>query len=176
MKSFKKTVAVYGSSAIQQDSPSAVQAYRLGRLLAESGFIVCNGGYMGAMEACSRGAHEVGGEVIGVTCQLFTNRTPNPYLTKEIECKDLPERITTLMHLADAYVVLDGSIGTLAELFLAWNIVAMGGTNPIYVIGEKLKKGIYGLTEHTEIGDKHLSKLNFVNSIEEAVDFLKREL
>lgn len=167
---------MYGSSAIQQDSPSADQAYRLGRLLAESGFIVCNGGYMGVMEACSRGAQDAGGEVIGVTCRIFTNRTPNPYLTKEIKSEDLPERITTLMRLADAYVVLDGSIGTLAELFLAWNIVAMGGTNPIYVIGEKLKKGIYGLTEHTEIEEKHLSKLRFVDTIEEAVDFLKREL
>ncbi|RJP23110.1 MAG: hypothetical protein C4527_20810 [Candidatus Omnitrophota bacterium] len=117
MESFSKIIAVFGSSAITQDSPEAARAHRLGRLLAEASFTVCNGGYMGVMEACSRGASEAGGKVIGVTCETFSRRSPNPFLTEEIPCKDLLERIATLMRIADAYLVLDGNIGTLAELF-----------------------------------------------------------
>lgn len=38
-------------------------------MLAERGHIVLNGGYIGTMEAVSRGAAEAGGHVIGVTCE-----------------------------------------------------------------------------------------------------------
>ncbi|MFB3788194.1 MAG: LOG family protein [bacterium] len=174
MEPFSKTIAVYGSSGITQDSPAAEQAARAGRLLAAARFKICNGGYMGAMEACSRGAQEAGGMVIGVTCDEFQNRMPNPFLTEEVRTPDLPERISTLMRMADAYVILDGNIGTLAELFLAWNVVAMGWRKPILVVGEKLKNALYDLQQHTEIGGKQLAMLNFVDTVDTAVDFLQR--
>jgi len=173
LEPFSKTIAVYGSSGITQDSPAAEQAARAGRLLATARFKICNGGYMGVMEACSRGAREAGGVVIGVTCDDFQNRTPNPYLTEEVRTPDLPERIATLMRLADAYVILDGNIGTLAELFLAWNVVAMGWRKPILVVGKDLKKAVHDLQEHTEIGAKQLAMLNFVETVEDTVAFLQ---
>ena len=173
MKPFSKTIAVYGSSAITQESEAARQAERLGRILAESSFAICNGGYMGVMEACSRGAREAGGQIIGVTTSTFSKRKPNPYLTKEIPAGDLLERITTLMRLADAYIVLDGSIGTLAELFLAWNLVATGWNKPLIVVGEENRSALQALKNHTEIQDKHLSLLTFAPTVDEAAEHLK---
>ncbi|HOJ60639.1 MAG TPA: LOG family protein [bacterium] len=173
LKPFSKTIAVYGSSGIPQDSPAAERAARLGRLLARARFKICNGGYMGVMEACSRGANEAGGVVIGVTCDGFQNRTPNPFLTEIVRTPDLPERIAVLMRLADGYIVLDGNIGTLAELFVAWNVVATGWKKPILVVGEDLKKALYEMQKSTEIGEKQLALLNFVDTADEAVEFLK---
>ncbi|MGI6457913.1 MAG: LOG family protein [bacterium] len=167
------TIAVFGSSSVLQDSEHALVAYRVGKLLAEAGFVVCNGGYKGTMEACSRGVKEAGGHVVGVTCKSFTNRTPNMYLTEEVCTEDLPERISTLMRIADAYIVLDGNIGTLAELFLAWNVIFMGKPKPLLIVGENMRRGLSALAEHTEIGERHLQLLEFVPTVESAVDYLK---
>ncbi|MBN2327760.1 MAG: LOG family protein [Candidatus Omnitrophica bacterium] len=173
MDPFSKTVAVYGSSAISQNGAAAQNAERLGRLLAEAKMKICNGGYMGAMEACSRGAREAGGQVVGVICAAFSKRRPNPHLTEIIDTRDLPERITTLMRLADAYIVLDGNIGTMAELFLAWNVAATGWDKPVLVVGDSMKKAVFELQAHTEISEKQLAMLTFVDDVDRAVDCLK---
>ncbi len=170
-----KTIAVYGSSGITQDSEGAQQAYRLGALLAQAGYQVITGGYMGVMEACSRGAQEAGGTTIGVLCRDFSDRVPNPYLTEHVWTEDLPERITTLMKMADAYIVLDGSIGTLAELLLAWNLKVMGGTKPIIVVGERLRNMVIALKESTEVRDQLIDLLDFVPDADSAVEWLNSE-
>jgi uncharacterized protein (TIGR00725 family) len=172
MQPFSRTIAVYGSSAITQDSQEAQQAYRLGQLLAQHKYTICNGGYMGVMEACSRGANEAGGQIIGVTCNAFSKRSPNPYLTEVQNQPDLPARITTLMRIADAYVILNGNIGTLAELFLAWNVKATGWDKPVIVVGEKLRKAIFALQDFTEICQKQFDLLDFVESENEVIDVI----
>lgn len=169
----KKTIAVYGSSAVSQDSDVAAQAERIGVLLASSGFRVSNGGYKGVMEACSRGAHNAGGEVIGVTCEAFRDRSPNLYLTEEILTPDLNERITTLMSISDAYVVLDGAIGTFAELFLAWNLVYMGWDKSLIVVGEPMKKAVLALQAHTEIDERQMKLIEFSPDVDDAVNRLR---
>ena len=172
--SAQKIIAVFGSSGITQDSEAAKQAYHLGRRLAESGLGICNGGYMGVMEAVSRGAADAGGTIIGVTCSAFSRRSPNPYLTQEIPTSDLLERISTLLRLADAYIVLDGNIGTLAELFLAWNLRVTGGSKPVLVVGENLRNALQALQSYTEIDDSQLRSLTFLPSVERVCEFLYR--
>lgn len=169
------TVAIYGSAAIAQDSDEAARAERLGRRLAEAGFRISNGGYTGVMEACSRGARAAGGVAIGVLCgPLAThfNRKPNIHLSETIDSCDLNERISTLMRISDAYVVLDGGIGTLAELFLAWNLIVTGGNKPLLVVGEAMRKAVTSLSAYTEIDDGLIAKLVFVNDVDEAADWL----
>jgi uncharacterized protein (TIGR00730 family) len=173
VKPFSKTIAVFGSSAITQDSTEAQLAYRAGELLAKAKFKICNGGYFGAMEAASRGAVEAHGEVIGVISDVFSHRIPNPFLTETVETRDLLERIATLIRIADGYIILDGGIGTLAELFVAWNMVAVGWDKPILVIGDKLHTACHDFCLHTEIEEKHLNMLKFVPTIEEAVTYLE---
>lgn len=60
-------VTVFGGAAAVPGNPAYFEAQRLGCLLAQAGHAVLTGGYMGAMEATSRGAAEAGGHVIGVT-------------------------------------------------------------------------------------------------------------
>lgn len=169
-------VAVFGSSGITQESEGAARAERLGRLLAEAGFAVYTGGYMGAMEAAGRGARAAGGESVGVTCASFKNRTPNPHLTREIPCRDLPERIAVLMRQPDAYIVLDGSIGTLAECLLAWNILLMETRKPLVVVGTPMRRAIESLLEHTEVRETHLELIHFAETVDEAAEFVRARL
>lgn len=168
-----RTIAVFGSSGVTQESELAQQAEELGRRLAQHGYRISNGGYMGVMEACSRGAQWAGGEVIGVTCQAFDERSPNPYLSKEVNTPDLNERITTLMRLSDGYIVLDGMIGTMAELFLAWNLIFMGEQKPLIVVGDALRRFIENLHQYTEINPRHIEYLRFAQDIDEAMKLLE---
>jgi hypothetical protein len=119
-------VAVFGSSEAGEGDPLYEEARRLGSLLAASGHGVITGGYGGVMEAASRGAFEAGGKTIGVTCAIFPSRVPNAYLREEIRALDLFERTRTLVERADAYVVLRGKSGTLAELSLVWALHRAG--------------------------------------------------
>jgi len=120
-------VAVFGSSTTDPADPAWAVAAELGERLARAGFAVMNGGYQGSMEAVSEGARRAGGEVIGVTTSLFNHRPPNPHLTHREDTTTLLERLDYLVHVASGFVVLEGSIGTLAELFLAWNLLAVEG-------------------------------------------------
>jgi len=126
------------------------------------------------MEAVSRGAAEAGGTVIGVTCAAFSSRAPNPYLTQAIETRDLLERIATLLRIADAYIVLDGNIGTLAEFFLSWNLLVTGWSKPLLIVGEKLRQALQALQTYTEIEEKQLRHLVFLPTGENAVEYLRR--
>ena len=92
-----KTIAVFGSSRRDEDSPLWAEAYDLGRGLAAAGYSVLSGGYGGSMAAVSRGAVEAGGQVIGVTCAIFDPRPCNEWLTEEIKAPSLIERLRTMI-------------------------------------------------------------------------------
>ena len=71
-----KRVTVFGGSKPHAGSQAYAQAQRLGELLALAGCTVLTGGYIGAMEAVSRGAAEAGGHVIGITCDEIESWRP----------------------------------------------------------------------------------------------------
>ena len=120
-------VAVFGSSTLTREEPAWAVAVELGERLARAGFAVMNGGYAGAMEAVSEGAARGGAPVIGVTTSLFNHRPANPHVTHREDTSTLLERLDYLVHAASAFVVLEGSVGTMAELFLTWNLLAVDG-------------------------------------------------
>ena len=118
-------VAVFGSGTATERDADYRSAYALGAELAQAGAVVMTGGYGGVMEACSRGAHEAGGHVVGVTVELYEDRGPvNRWVQERIHTPDLFERLRHLMTRPDAYVILPGSVGTCTELFLAWTLLA----------------------------------------------------
>ena len=131
-------VAVFGSSTVRETDVGWEEARRLGAALARHGLATMTGGYGGAMAAASRGAHEVGGHVIGVTVEMFEARGPvNRWVRERVHTPDLFERLRHLVHAADGYVVAAGSVGTLTELFLVWTMVSVSGREaaPIVLMG-----------------------------------------
>jgi hypothetical protein len=124
-------VAVFGSSTIREPDPAYREAEELGRRLALAGADVITGGYGGAMEACSRGAGEAGAHVVGVTVELFESRSPaNRWVQERVHTPDLFERLRHIIGRADAFIAVSGSVGTLAEIFLTWNLLMAGGRPP----------------------------------------------
>jgi len=132
-------IAVFGSSTVRPGSAAYDLANRLGLEIARAGADVMTGGYSGTMEAVSRGAHEGGGHVVGVTVELFEKRGPvNAWVKERVHTPDIYERLRYLLVRATGFIVLPGSIGTLNELFLTWTLVSVGGRarEPIVLLGD----------------------------------------
>ena len=69
-------ITVFGGSKPRPSQPAYQEALLLGQLLGSQGYTVLTGGYIGTMEAVSRGAAESGGHVIGVTCDEIERWRP----------------------------------------------------------------------------------------------------
>jgi uncharacterized protein (TIGR00730 family) len=118
----EKTITVFGSSLPQIGDKEYSDAYYIGKKLANHGFNICSGGSLGIMDAVSKAAYEEGRKAIGVTVKIFNSNT-SQFLTKEIKCDTLFERLNNLVNLGDAYIVLPGGTGTLLELSLVWELL-----------------------------------------------------
>jgi uncharacterized protein (TIGR00730 family) len=173
-----KVVAVFGSGSVPPDHPIYVEAKRLGGLLAEAGFTLICGGYGGTMEAASRGANQAGGRVIGVTLDLFTPRLqPNPWLTKERRVSDFFPRLKRLTG-ADAFVVLQGGIGTLTEATLAWTLLQTGQVppRPFIFVGDSWNRLFDAFRAETFMTERDWALAVVVDSADDAVNLLKDAL
>jgi len=151
-------VAVFGSSTFRVDDRPYQLAHDLGRELARQGATVMTGGYGGVMEACSRGAHEAGGHVVGVTVELFEKRGPvNRWVQERVHTPDLFERLRYLVSRADGFIVVPGSIGTLTELFLTWTLIATQGRPraPLVLLGTHWESYLEAL-RHPDLVVPHL--------------------
>lgn len=121
-------VAIFGSFKPVNGESLYQFAYELGLRLGERGHTVVNGGYDGTMEAASKGAKDAGGKTIGVTLEHvpYHGVCHNKWLDEVIPQNTLLKRIEKLVELGDAFVVLPGGTGTLAELALAWEMMNKG--------------------------------------------------
>ena len=132
---------IFGGSAPKPNSPAYNDALTLGKLLAERGHSVMTGGYIGTMEAVSRGASEAGGHVIGVTCEQIESWRdvhPNKWIEEEWRYPTLKARLNALIEKCDAAFALPGGPGTLTEIMLMWNqlIIEALPPTPLILIGE----------------------------------------
>src|SRR5512136_1850997 len=104
-------ITVFGGSHPKPGSQAYVEAYELGKLLALAGHTVLNGGYIGTMEAVSRGANEAGGHVVGVTSadiEAWRGVRANPWVQEERHFDTLQERLNELVLACDAAIALPG--------------------------------------------------------------------
>jgi hypothetical protein len=132
-------IAVFGSSTVRAGDHAYALAQDLGRELALAGADVMTGGYSGTMEACSKGASEAGGHVIGVTVDLFEKRGPaNRWVKERVHTPHLYERLQYLVERASGFVAVPGSLGTLTEVFLTWTLLSVQGRPraPLVLLGD----------------------------------------
>jgi hypothetical protein len=167
---------VFGSSQVREGEALYQEALELGRLLARAGFDVMTGGYDGVMAAVSRGVHEAGGRVIGVTLSLFDPEPPNPWLHEEQRTEAFSERLRHLTEQADGYIVLRGGIGTLTEFAYTWSLLQTGAVarKPFVVLGESWARLVRLLREDDfRIADEYYKLIRFARTPQEAVAILK---
>src|SRR5687768_12778993 len=173
-------ISVFGGSQAREGDAAYVEAMELGRLLAEHRHIVLTGGYIGVMEAVSRGAKEAGGHVIGVTCEDIETWRPikaNTWVMEEIRKKTLIERLHSLIHESDAALALPGGAGTLTEITLMWNLMIVESLHrrPLILIGDGWQsvfdQFFKGFQTYMSVQQREI--LGFAKDVQTAVNMLE---
>ena len=166
----ERIVTIFGGSKCVEGSEEYGQARRVGQLLAEKGFTICTGGYLGVMEAASRGAHERGGRVLGILMNQFKSE-PNRYLTEKVASAHFYERLQNLITRSVGFIAVRGGAGTVTELSLVWNKLQTKvlEPRPLVLLGRCWPPVIECFRENLVVGEQDVSLLDFVNTAEEAV-------
>jgi uncharacterized protein (TIGR00725 family) len=173
-------ISVFGSARPIPGEQAYNEAVRLGSLLAKSGCTVLTGGYMGTMEAVSRGASEAGGHVIGITCDELEAWRPvscNRWVIEEKRYPRLRDRLLALIDGCEAALALPGGPGTLAEVSMMWNhlLTQAISARPLILIGPGWAATFktYFSTLGQYIGDNDRAWLSFAEDVDSAVDLLQ---
>jgi uncharacterized protein (TIGR00730 family) len=172
-----KTITVFGSSQPKEGQEEYNSAYKLGALLAKNNFNVCTGGFQGIMDAVSKGAVDNGAEAIGVTVDLW-NAVTSKYLTKEIKCRSLFERISTLVDLGEAYIILQGGTGTLLELSVVWEMMnkKMLNAKPVACHSSLWKEIVRVMEKQLKHENRTVSFVECFDNVEEIVNYIKTKI
>lgn len=173
-------ISVFGGSQPKEGDAAYNDAYTLGMHLAKAGHTVMTGGYIGTMEAVSRGAFEAGGHVIGVTCDEIENWRavkPNRWVKEEWRRNTLLERLQLLVIACDAGIALPGGPGTLTEIALMWNLMIVESMHrrPLLLVGSGWQSVLDQFFSHQDvyIPKKQRELLSFVSDAKTAVVLLE---
>ena len=176
-------ISVFGGSQCKPGEEAYQNAEKLGKMLALSGYTVLTGGYIGVMEAVSRGAGTAGGQVVGVTCdEIETWRPvgPNAWITEERRYPTLRQRLFALIDGCDAAITMPGGIGTLAEMAEMWSQIQCRAITPrpIVLVGNGWQDTISVFYSSFEryIPHQYRRLLTFAEDVETAVAYLNNHL
>lgn len=169
----EKIVTIFGGSKCTEKSPEYQQAKEVGERLAEAGYTICTGGYLGVMEAASRGAREKGGRVLGIVMNQFKSE-PNRFLTDKVATDHFYDRLQNLILRSVGFIAIRGGMGTVTEISLVWNKLQTGviDNRPLVLLGNCWKGVVKSWQENLVVSNSDISLLNFAETPEEAVNII----
>lgn len=169
----ERIITIFGGSKCDESSEEYRQAKELGGKLAEAGFTICTGGYLGIMEAASRGAREKGGRVFGIVMNQFKSE-PNRYLTDKVASDHFYDRLQNLITRSVGFVALRGGMGTVTEISLVWNKMQTRvlEKRPLVLLGDCWKEVVKSWQENLAVSDEDISFLDFAANAEEAAKLI----
>ena len=168
-----RIITIFGGSKCGHDSTEYKEALALGRKLAEHGFTICTGGYLGVMEAASRGAREAGGRVMGIVMNQF-KAEPNRYLTDKVASDHFYDRLQNLITRSVGFVALRGGMGTVTEISLVWNKLQTGvlARRPLVLLGDCWPAVVSAWKENLVVSHEDVSLLEFAADADEAASII----
>ncbi len=168
-----KIVTIFGGSKCGPDSDEYKNAKEIGYKLAEAGFTICTGGYLGVMEAASRGARDAGGRVFGIVMNQFKSE-PNRYLTDKVATNHFYERLQNLITRSVGFVAFRGGMGTVTEVSLVWNKLQTGvlDRRPLVLVGDCWPRVVEAWKENLVVSDRDLNYLYFAADADEAAKII----
>lgn len=169
----EKIVTIFGGSKCDRSCTEYEQAHRVGELLAEGGYTICTGGYLGVMEAASRGAREKGGRVLGIVMNQF-KAEPNRYLTDKVATPHFYERLQRLITRSVGFIALRGGMGTVTEVSLVWNKIQTRviEPRPLVLLGDCWPPLVEAWCKHLAVSEQDVSYLDFAETPEQAVQII----
>jgi len=141
-------LAAFGSSQTQADTAIYQDVCDLSEKIARTGWDGITGGHQGMMAAFSEGMHAGNAHIQGITLERFPT-PPNNTLSEEIRAHNFFERMATMIEQADAWLVLPGGLGTMAELAMTWGLIAIRvlEPRPLLLYGDMWPPIIHSLSD-----------------------------
>ncbi len=131
-------VAIFGSARIKKNDVLYKQVMDLGRMLGERDIDIVTGGGPGLMEAANlghrTGSRETGAYSIGLNIKLPREQKTNKHLDMLKEFSIFSERLNEFMRLSNVIVVAPGGVGTMLEMFYAWQLAQVENVCDIPII------------------------------------------
>ena len=177
-------VAIFGSARTQSKTPEYKSVYNLAKELASRGADIVTGGGPGLMEAANAGAKEGSSQTksFGLRIDLPFEDDFNSHLDIKFFHKKFSSRLDEFMRITNAVVVTPGGIGTLLELFFAWQLIQVGHMKkkPIILVGTMWEGLLQWMKENPlrkELIDKSdLQHIKIVEEMEDVVPLLEKDI
>ncbi|MGI8787811.1 MAG: LOG family protein [Pyrinomonadaceae bacterium] len=168
-----RIVTIFGGSRCGENTAEYREAKEVGERLAEAGFTICTGGYLGIMEAASRGAREKGGRVFGIVMNQFRHE-PNRYLTDKVATNHFYERLQNLIERSVGFVALRGGMGTVTEISLVWNKLQTGvlEKRPLVLLGDCWKPVVECWENNLVVSKADVAWLDFAENAADACQII----
>ncbi len=177
-------VTIFGSARIKQGDPRWALVYSIAKLLAEEGIDIVTGGGPGLMEAASAGHHvgrkEKGLQSIGLRIALPFEEKESFHLDIKQEFTRFSDRLDKFMELSHAVIVAPGGIGTMLELFYAWQLVQVRHVQgvPIILLGERWRELIAWLRrellDEQLMDERDFDYIYLATTCDEALELIRR--
>ena len=171
-----RIITIFGGSKCGPGSPEYQEALAIGRRLAEAGFTICTGGYLGVMEAASKGAREVGGRVLGIVMNQFKSE-PNRFLTDKVATDHFYDRLQNLITRSVGFIAMRGGMGTVTEISLVWNKLQTGvlARRPLVLVGDCWKAVVECWKEQLVVSNSDTAFLDFADNAADASEIIIRK-
>ena len=114
---------------------------------------------------------------LGVTAELW-NKEPNSFITVEVREQRLFDRITKLLELGDAYVILQGGTGTLLEFAAIWEYANKNLQQPKSIIchSNMWKEIVDVMNKQIKLENRRTDLVKCTESVDEIIEYLKTSL
>ncbi len=130
-----RKVSIFGSARSKPSDPESQAARKMGRLLAEAGFMVITGAGDGIMGAAHEGAGRE--QSIGLNIQLPFEQHANPTIKGDPKLMNFRYFFTRKLFFvkeSDAIILMPGGFGTLDEGFETLTLLQTGRSEPKPVV------------------------------------------
>lgn len=180
-------VCIFGSARIKPDTELYTLAYHLASELASRGIDIVTGGGPGLMEAANKAAKDLcqdrKGRSIGLPIQLPFETDANSHLDVKRNHRRFSSRLDEFMRISHAIVVTPGGIGTILELFYAWQLLQVQhvSARPIILLGSDMWGTLiqwmkdYPLKMNL-ISERDLQSIKCCDTVEEVIRILEPEI
>ena len=160
-----ESACVFCGSSDEADVEFLRAAGVLGKALADAGIkLVYGGGGVGLMGAVARGAHNAGGDVLGIIPTFLVGKERALEMVEHIIVDNMHERKMLMFQRSDSFVILPGGIGTLEEVveLLSWRRLDLHAKPVVFYNPRGFWEPLFKLFQHTV--DENLTPPEFMQA------------